>query len=130
MISTKHKDYLDPQYSVTEVENYNEAALDQHRVWWLYHRNLITGVGRITKRSLNGVGKFYHVPANELVFLPKSLVGEIEERIPMTKIEPHGLNIVLKFWMKMNPDKLFRDFSLEEHERLYRSIRRLRIIWN
>lgn len=115
---------------ISKIENYTEAALDTHRVWKVYHKNLITGVGRIPKKSLNSIGKYYKVPASELVFLPKSLVGEIEERIPMTKIEPHGLNIVLKFWMKMNPDKLFRDFSLEEHERLYRSIRRLRIIWN
>lgn len=130
MISTKHKDYLDPQYSVTEIENYNEAALDQNRVWWLYHRNLITGVGRITKRSLNGVGKFYHVPANELVFLPKSAICEIEDRIPMTKVNTHGLNIALRFWMKLNPDKAFNLFTIEEYERIYRSVRRLRIIWD
>lgn len=115
---------------ISNIENYTEAALDTNRVWKVYHRNLITGVGRIQKKTLKSVGKYYKVPASELVFLPKSVMKEIESQIPMTKIEPHGLNIVLKFWMKMNPDKLFRDFSFEEHERLYRSIRRLRILWN
>lgn len=47
MITRKHKDYLDPQDDVTKVENYNEAALDTNRVWKLYHKNLITGFGRI-----------------------------------------------------------------------------------
>ena len=47
MISKKYVAYLDQQDDVTKVENYNEAALDTNRVWKLYHKNLITGFGRI-----------------------------------------------------------------------------------
>ena len=71
MISAKYKEYLDPNYSVADIENFKEATLDPKGVWRLYHKNLLTGVGRITFKTLISVGKFYNVPANELIFLPK-----------------------------------------------------------
>lgn len=115
---------------ISNIENYTEAALDTNRVWKVYHRNLITGIGRIPWRSLRSIGKYYKVPAKELVFLPKSVMKEIESQIPMTKVDKHGMNKVLKFWMKLNPDRLFRELCIEEYERLNRSISRLRILWN
>jgi hypothetical protein len=42
----------------------------------------------------------------------------------------HGMNKVLRFWVKMNPDTPFKELTLEEYERLNRSISRLRILWN
>jgi len=57
-------------------------------------------------------------------------VKNIEDRVPLANIEGHGLNKVLKFWIKLNPGKPFKDLTSGEYERLSRSIGRLRILWN
>ena len=77
-----------------------------------------------------GIGKYYGVTPDELVLMRKSDIRQIEKTFPATKLNSHGLNMVLFFWTKLYPNRLFKDITEEEYEELYRSVRRLRILWN
>ena len=128
MISTKITTYC--HGDISKVQNYKEASLDNHQVWFVFHKNLLSGVGRLSKKTLQGIGKYYGVNPEELVFMRKRDIREIEKTFPATKVNPHGLNTVLFFWTKLYPHKLFKDITIDEYEEIYRSVRRLRILWN
>lgn len=128
MITVKAKSYCSGD--ISKIVNFKEALEDSHYVWYIFHLNRITGFGIISRRQLDSVGKLFQVPPNELAFLPKSAIHKIEEAVPATDIRSQSISLVLKFWMKLNPDRMFRDLKREEFDRLYRSIRRLRVIWD
>ena len=128
MISTKITTYCHGDFS--KVQNFQEASIDNHQVWFVFHKNLLSGVGRLSKKTLQGIGKYYGVNPEELVFMRKCDIREIEKTFPATKRNPHGLNMVFFFWTKLYPNRLFKDITEEEYEELYRSVRRLRILWN
>lgn len=115
---------------MTKVENYKDASLDRKHVWKLYHRNKITKLGRLTPTMLARLDKLYHVPAKELIFLPKPEVKRLEQSVPPASQDGHSLTIVLRFWSKLNPDKMLNEITVEEYDEMDRSIRRLRILWN
>lgn len=96
----------------------------------MFHKNLITGVGRINKSTLKNIGKFYGVRPEELVFLKKEDVKKVIDAFPKTNFNSHGIGIVFWFWSRLNPDKLFNNITQKEFEEIYRSVRRLRILWN
>lgn len=118
------------QGDFTTIQNYEQAATDNKEVWRVFHRNLITGVGRIPRQTLKALGKYFSASPEELVLLKKADVREIEKQFPMSKFSPHYSNLVFKFWMKLHPNKLFNEITEEEYEVLHRSIQRLRILWN
>lgn len=73
---------------------------------------------------------FYGVPPEDLIFVKKEDLRRIEEQFPITKKEGHSSNLVFKFWMKLNPNTPFSFITNKEFDEIYRSVRRLRIIWN
>ena len=99
-------------------------------MWFVFHKNLLSGIGRLNRRTLKGVGKYYGVNPDELVLLRKEDIREIERNFPETTLNSHGLNTVFSFWTKLYPQRLFKDITKEEYEELYRSVKRLRILWN
>lgn len=127
MISTKTTTYATGD--VSTIENYNAALMDNTRVWKLFHRNTITGVGRIPGSTLKGLGKYYAVPPSELIFLPKEHVKFIEENTPMTTKDLHRCHVVFYFWNKLHPHKLFSKITSEEFDEMFRSVRRLRVLF-
>ena len=128
MITVKAENYCSGD--ISRITNFKEALADSHYVWYIFHLNRLTGLGRISRKQLDSVGKLFQVPPNELAFLPKSAIQKIEEAVPASDIRSQSLSLVLKFWMKLNPNRMFRDLKREEFDRLYRSIRRLRVIWD
>jgi len=128
MISSKTTDYC--HGDITRIENYHIAQLDNSHVWWIFHKNLITGVGRLTKETLKGLGKFYGVTPEELIFVKKEDLRMIEEHFPLTTKKGHSPSIVFKFWMKLNPNTPFSFITENEFDEINRSVRRLRILWN
>lgn len=55
---------------IENIENYEQARSDTETVWDCHHRLEIQGDVRHTPRELIACGRYYHVPASELVFLP------------------------------------------------------------
>lgn len=128
MITTKATKYCCGD--ISKIQNYEKAVMDNKRVWFLFHRNLITGVGRISKVTLKNIGKYYGIRPEELVFLPKDEIREVEKLFKKAKLELHSANVVFQFWSQLYPDKLFKDITKEEYQTFYMSVRRLRILWN
>lgn len=128
MISARTTDFC--YGDISKIQNYEYAVSDSKQVWVIFHKNLITGVGRINQTTLKSVGKFYGVKPEELVFLKKEDVKKVEEEFPKADFNAHGIGLVFWFWTKLNPDKLFKDITKEEFDEIYRSVRRLRILWN
>ena len=109
MLSTMSEKYCCG--NIKEIENYDKAALDPIYAWKAYHRNLLTGIGRIEPKNLDSIGKYNKVPASELIFLPRIEIERIEDQIPITTEDRHTLNKVLKFWTKLNPGRLFSELD-------------------
>ena len=126
MISNMTKTYVSGD--ITKIENYEAAINDHTQVWKVFHRNTITGVGRIPKYTLRSIGKYYAVPTNELIFLPKTTIRKLEEDTPMTSKLGWHCSIVFRFWSQLHPNKLFSEITEQEFDELFRSIRRLRIL--
>ena len=109
MITTKALDYCDGD--ITKITNYDDAVSDTTSTWRVFHRNLITGIGRVRPALLKSVGKFYAVKPDELVFLKKDEVRNLEKTVPLAEVCSHTAHTVFKFWTKLNPNKLFRDIT-------------------
>lgn len=64
---------------ISLIENYEEAISDKENMWLCHHRlethdedgNWLQLKDHITKKELIERGKYYHVPASELIFLKK-----------------------------------------------------------
>lgn len=59
----------------TKIENYKEAVNDNTQTWELHHRNEFTLDGEFahTANELKAINMYLKRPANELIFLPKSV---------------------------------------------------------
>lgn len=62
---------------ISKIENYEQALNDATKTWDLHHRDEIrllpSGmVAHRSKRDLIENGRYYHCPANELIFLTRS----------------------------------------------------------
>lgn len=62
---------------ISLVENYDKAIADTTQTWVLHHRDEIRQLpsGMIVKRSVKELkenGRYYHCPANELIFMTKA----------------------------------------------------------
>ena len=59
----------------TKIENYKEAVNDNTQTWELHHRNEFTLDGKFahTANELKEMNMYFKRPANELIFLPKSV---------------------------------------------------------
>ena len=55
---------------ISLIENYNLAISDETQTWDIHHR-LETDLG-LTPKELKEQGKYFKVPASELIFLPHS----------------------------------------------------------
>lgn len=73
---------------------------------------------------------FYKRPANELQFIPKNKLAELESRIPLSDKPASRLHLVFKFFHMLHPDKMFSELDEEEFDRISRSVARLRILFN
>lgn len=69
MITTKALNYCNGD--ITKIDNYAQAVSDNSQTWRVFHRNTITGIGRISTKTLKSLGKYYDVRPEELVFLKK-----------------------------------------------------------
>jgi len=128
MITTKANKYC--AGDVAKIQNFHKAAMDPTQVWFIFHRNLITGVGRINATTLKALGKFYHCRPEELVFLKKQDIRKLEDMFQLSNYHGNACHAVFKFWKQLHPDKLFLEVKDEEFKVLHRSIRRLRILYN
>lgn len=128
MISARATDYC--HGDISKIQNYEHALNDNTQVWIVFHKNLITGVGRLTRDTLKGIGKYYGVTPEELVFVKKEQLNTIEEHFPMTLKDGHSANKVFQFWTKLNPNTPFMNITETEFDSIHRSVRRLRILWN
>lgn len=127
MISSKTITYASGD--VSTIENYDAALMDNTQVWKVFHRNTLTGVGRISRSTLKGLGKYYAVQPKELIFLPKAHVKFIEETKPMTENDAYRCHVVFHFWSKLHPHKLFSEITQAEFDEMFRSVRRLRVLF-
>ena len=59
MITVKALNYCDGD--ITTIDNYDKAVSDTSTTYRIFHRNLITGIGRIRPSLLKSLGKFYSV---------------------------------------------------------------------
>ena len=59
----------------TKIENYKEAVNDITQTWELHHRNEFTLDGKFahTANELKEINMYFKRPANELIFLPRSV---------------------------------------------------------
>ncbi len=59
----------------TKIENYKEAVNDNTQTWELHHRNEFTLDGKFahTANELKEINMYFKRPANELIFLPRSV---------------------------------------------------------
>ena len=59
----------------TKIENYKEAVNANTQTWELHHRNEFTLDGEFahTANELKAINMYFKRPANELIFLPKSV---------------------------------------------------------
>lgn len=67
MISKNAKDYC--REDVSLIENYDKAVADKDVVWECHHRREITPDGLYSRFELYQNGKYFGVPASELIFL-------------------------------------------------------------
>lgn len=128
MISAKTTDFC--YGDITKIQNYTDAATDNTQVWVIFHKNLLTGIGRIDKRMLKSIGKYYGATPEELVFMKRDDMKKIEDQFPKTRYNAHCVHLVFSFWSKLNPNRLFNDITQKEFDEISRSVRRLRILWN
>lgn len=128
MISEKAIDYC--YGDLTKIQNYDLAVLDKTCVWWIFHKNLITGVGRMSKYTLKSLGMFYGAKAEDLIFVKKEDLRMIEEHFPKTEKDGRTMFLVFKFWSRLNPKTPFSFITEREFDEINRSVRRLRIIWD
>lgn len=128
MISSKISTYC--HGDITKIQNYKLALHDKKHVWKVFHKNLLSGVGRLTKKTLMGIGKYYGVTPEELIFVQKEDLKMIEEHFPKTLKNGHTTNTVFFFWSKMNPNAPFMFITERQFDEINRSVRRLRILWN
>lgn len=45
MVSAKANEYC--HGDIRKIQNYQNAMDDRKQVWWIFHKNLLTGIGRI-----------------------------------------------------------------------------------
>lgn len=74
MILSKKHAKLICRDDISLVENYDKAIADNTQIWVLHHRDEIRELpsGMIVKRSVKELkenGRYYHCPANELIFM-------------------------------------------------------------
>lgn len=74
MILSKKRARLFCREDVSLIENYDKAIADNTQTWVLHHRDEIRVLpsGMVAKRSVKELienGRYYHCPANELIFL-------------------------------------------------------------
>ena len=55
---------------ISKIENFELASSDETQMWDIHHRNEITE--NKTRKDLIADGKYYNVPASELIFLTRS----------------------------------------------------------
>ena len=82
----------------------------------------------LTPGCLKGIGKFYKVKPEELSLQKRERVLEMERTNPLTR-KAYACHLVFKFYSILHPDKLFREVTPQEFDEIYRSVRRLRIIF-
>ena len=78
MINEKYaKSYCSEDISL--IENYNQAISDQIRMWEIHHRRESDSEGRtlFTCKQLIEMDLYYHRPANELIFVTRSMHKKI-----------------------------------------------------
>lgn len=69
MVSVKTIEFCNGD--ITKIKNYEKAIMDNSVVWKVFHKNLLTGVGRIKKSTLKALGKYCGVEPEELEFMRK-----------------------------------------------------------
>ena len=57
---------------IRNIENYEQAVMDETQMWDCHHRWEIFMMWRISKPSLKESGLYYNQPADRLIFLPRS----------------------------------------------------------
>lgn len=128
MISVKVKKYCSGD--ITKIQNYDNALNDPHQVWYVFHRNRLTGVGMIPRSILKGLGKYYNCRPEELVFLKKDEIDRLPELIGNTRHHGSSCRLVFKFWTQLHPDELFLNITGDQFNELHGSILRLRILYH
>lgn len=128
MISSFSADYCLSK-DIYRIKNFQTATTDWKRKWVCWHRNHISGIGFIPKKTLMRAGLWLYRPARELIFLKRSEVKRLEAAIPTATISNSKMmGNVLKAWVELNPNSLLISLDMEEFKLLARSISRLRVL--